>query len=57
MVAKEGGGAYENKRCISRMEKPFVNVSDALQLMLAFGALLVSIVRLIVELTKNDTKK
>lgn len=41
----------------SKERKCLLSVADALQLMIAFGSLLVSLISLIVVILKKDTKK
>lgn len=42
---------------IYREESLFMSVSEALLLMVGFGSLLISLISLIVDITKNDIKK
>jgi len=50
-------GAYENRHRILERGGAFVEVSKVLELMLGFGSFLISLLTLVVALTKKDTKK
>ena len=55
-----GGGRYgvkNHSHNYSRERRSLVSVKDALQLMLAFGNLIIALVALIVELIKLSKKK